>query len=241
VNGAKASSVRFATAVFVSPYDSCCARLVKGSTTIVKAILVGALPLMFAGCTTLKLPPFEPMPLDAYANRQTKEGLTIGLRPLTDPKECMKYFGTDLSAKRVLAVDVSAFNAGPASYVLARDKCSLQGPILAAAGSRVLGSEHAGGTLTGVGGGVFLLSPVAGVALFGVGVKEGSDATVINESYRDKELQVHTLSPSGAVRGCLYFRLPQTGTLPDRCRLHLEVVELKTKAVTTFDFEIQSH
>ena len=215
-------------------FDSCRARLGNGSAIIVKAVLVGALPLLFAGCTTLKLPPFEPMSLDAYGNRQTKEGLTIGLRPLTDSKESRQYFGTDLLAKHVLAVDVSAFNAGPASYVLAKDKCSVQGPNPRAAGSSAPESPRAGETLVYAGEAAFM-------PLFIAGVKAGSDATVINESFRDKELQVHTLSPGGAVRGCLYFQFPQTSTLPDRCRLHLEVVELKTKAVTTFDFEIQSH
>lgn len=190
-----------------------------------------------AGCTTMKLPDYQPGAVEDYPHRDAKDGLAAAVHAITDESESKTYFGTDLLAADILAVYAIVENRSDgASVVIGQDDFRL-GPREAIEGKASqrdgLGSQSGGEAVALVG--ALLLSPVLLVA----GAKMMSDASVIKHNMEVDAFRAQTLSPGETGAGFVYFQLPDdSDAWPDRWFLRLDAMDLKTKDVTSLVFEI---
>ena len=199
-------------------------------------MLLGTL-VVVAGCTTMELPDYEAPTIDEYPQRDMKNGLAAAIRTMTDEEESKTYFGTDLFAADVLVVFVIIENrTDGSSFVVSKEdfhlgtREAIEGKVSEMSG---IGSESGGQTVAMVG--AVLISPV----LLFAGAKMISDATVIKHNVEVDAFQTQTLSPGERGEGFVYFQLPEdTASWPDQWILSIEAMDLKTKEVTSFVFEI---
>ncbi len=63
-----------------------------------------------AGAPTVTLPSIQARPLTELDRKQVKSGLCIAIDPITDPGRQQEYFGTEILAEGVLAVQVVVSN-----------------------------------------------------------------------------------------------------------------------------------
>jgi hypothetical protein len=188
--------------------------------------------IVLSGCATKKLPEHEMPPLTYYPYSQEKDGLAVAVQPVMSPQESKKYFGTDLLSAGILAVFVTAENRNsPSSFLVSREKFSLRFQQTEASGvSRrdQLRSEVPGQV-------VMITGAALSLPLLFVGTKLISDANVVKNNFAVKELQAKTLSSGEKIHGFVYFQLPQGQAAAGRT-LHVEIQELTTKQVNSFDF-----
>jgi hypothetical protein len=191
------------------------------------------------GCAAKKLPDPPAPSVVSYPYSQITDGLAVAIQPLTNAQESTRYFGTDLLSRGILAVLVSAENRdSQANFLLSKDRFALragqtEGSGVSGRGQIASGAGNAVATVGGVG---MVVGPllVAPVAIFGL--KMISDEEAIKHSFTTKELPTKTLAAGEETHGFVYFQLPQGHLGPGQWTLHLEAVDLKSKAVTNFDF-----
>jgi hypothetical protein len=199
-------------------HHSCCSQ--KASLTIIgrrqpwRASLSLLLMICIGsyGCAPMQIPDYPKITAGSFRNATTKQDLSIAVRAMTDKKELEQYFGTDLSALKVLPVYVVAENRSlSTSFLLSKDNISLEHKVARdriRQGSDSVAGESRGGTAVAVVG-VATLSPLLLLA----GAKAISDATVVKQNLASKALETRTVSPGKSVDGFVYFTLPD-GKVP---------------------------
>jgi hypothetical protein len=192
-----------------------------------------SLIIVLNGCGTMKLPKYEPQPVEQYQYSKKKNGLAIAIYPMTNREETKKYFGTDLLSSNVLAVLVVADNrSSSSSFILSKDKLSLYGIDFKAdsAVSHNDVTDPSAGTAINTAGAVFVSAP-----LLIIGAQMFSNSAAIKHNFRVKEMQSQTISPKEKTHGFAYFQLPEENRLPDQLIVHLEVIEIASKEMISFD------
>lgn len=185
---------------------------------------------------------------------QSKDGLVIGIKPLTDSQENEKYFDIDLLSRGVLAIFVSVHNQGePGSFILLKERFTLQTAQREEHTVKSLPqrkpsvrdtTQHIAGTaLTGVGVVAFIVS-LGGGGLLGAPffyAAEKIDPIEANEArtktkFEWQELPAKTISLREDARGFVYFPRPPGFPGPGQWVLHLEAQDINSKEVKAFDF-----
>ncbi len=153
-----------------------------------------------------------------------------------------RYFGTDLSEVDIVPIHLAAKNNHPNStFLLSRDAISLQKPNLAEGlpqsvkTNGLIDTSNAEATVQGSGVAGLIALPVGIVMVF-QGVKQISDAHVIQLNMAAKGLYTKTLSPGKSCDGFVYFKLSEKDRASEGIRLSLSVKELFSKASYTFSF-----
>ena len=204
--------------------------------------------LFFAsGCSTMKVPPLTTGSAGSYAQHEQKDGLVVGIQPMTDKREINDMFKVDLLDKGVLPVLIVAENqSASASFIMARDKISIQNEATGTASSSQRGKvtsgtgqalETTGVIMVGLGP-LSLATAVVGLPLASVGMQKASSASVIEFNLADKEFYSSTLGPGAKAQGFLYYQFPK-GSPPSGI-FHV-VAEIKNPAsgeTTAFDFPV---
>ena len=206
---------------------------------------VGLLTVAFVvgGCTAKKLPPYPTPAPSSYPYFQVKDGLAIRIQPLTDAQESEKYFDTDLLARGVLAIFVSAENQSvPGTFLLLKERFTLQ---------TAQREEHAvsdreqvkSGSLDTIQGVTSVVGVAAALTFWGVGglpfaaVAGTIDAHEerVKHKFIVEELQTKTLSLGEETHGFVYFHRPLGYPGSGHWVLHLEAQDLGNKEVKVFD------
>jgi hypothetical protein len=155
------------------------------------------------GCTTVQSPKFESPDVTATTATAAAGGLKVSARPVLDPEESNRYFGTDLAAENILAIFIRIENTdGAASYILPREQISYSDTNSAArdtAGTLADGNLEEAAVMTGA-----VFSPL----VMWVGLTEAGNDTVRQHALKSNEYQTRTLSPGGVAEGFVYFTYP---------------------------------
>src|ERR1017187_7148030 len=175
-------------------------------------ILLASSSLMFAGCTTMSVTPLTTGNADSYTQHEQKNGLVVGIHPMTDKREIKDMFKINLLDKGLLPILVVAENQSPAaSFIIAKDKVS----ILNEANGTTSSSQRkkvtsGGGEALAITGGILVAtgSLVAAPLLF-TGMQKASNASVIEFNLADKEFYSGTLGPGEKAQGFVYFQFPK--------------------------------
>ncbi len=186
----------------------------------------------------MELPEYQAEQIEQYSNLQTKNELSVAIRPIVDKAESDKYFGVDLLEANILALFVVAENVGTSSsFVISKEDFAL-------GGRGIFGDELARDERVGAEGsgkavaitGAVLISPLFMFA----GAKMISDATIIKHNMTTKELARRTISPGGRVEGFVYFELPQGSVASaEPLSLLVEVMRLQDGSLTHFEFDVE--
>ncbi len=166
------------------------------------------------GCGTMQIPDYPKTTASSFRNATTKQDLCIAVRAMTDKKELEQYFGTDLSALKILPVYVVAENRNlSTSFLVSKDNISLVHKetmnSMRRGSDSVTGEPSTGYKAAAVVGAVgFLAMSPPLVPFMLVGAKAGSDATVIKQNLTSKAFETRTVSPGKSVDGFVYFTLP---------------------------------
>lgn len=203
----------------------------------------GLLLAVSTGCTTLKIQPHPALAAKDCPEHDTKAGVAVGIRPLTDRAESKKYFGTDLAKDKMLAVAVIVENASPnSSFILSRERVGLRSQQYAgdAAARERVGSSSTGKALGWAAGGLILAAPALAIPTIIGAAKQLSDASIVRHNFLVNELYSTTLRPGGRTQGFLYFPLSEQRALPSDCVLELDLIETTTRAQTSFRLPVQA-
>jgi hypothetical protein len=173
-----------------------------------------------------------------------KDGLAIGVKPLTDTQESERYFDTDLLSRGVLAIYISAENReSPHNFRLLKERFTLQTALKEEA--RVSDSEQVHST------GLKAVEYILGLAIvstYGLlapplwPIMRGIDAHEerVKRKFVNEELEHRTMTMAmglgDAVHGFVYFRRPPGFPGSGQVVLHLEAKDTNTQEVTAFDF-----
>src|ERR1035438_7380645 len=102
------------------------ARLNKLAAKLVTSLFPVVLLFLASGCSTMKVTPLTAGRADSYTQHEQKNGVVVGIRPMTDKREIKDMFKVNLLAKGVLPILVVAENQSPAaSFIIAKDKVSI--------------------------------------------------------------------------------------------------------------------
>ena len=192
----------------------------------------------FAGCATMRIQEYPKTPVTSYSKAMTKNDLCIAIRPMTEKKELEQYFGTDLSALKIVPIHIVAENRSPSSsFVLSKDNMSLQNNRIQS--SLKQGDRTGTGDTSGGEAAVLIGSVIGSPLLIFLGGKEISDAEVIKRNLVAKELQTRTVSPGKSVDGFVYFKLPEESGPGGDWYLSIQAGELGAKISHQFTFALQ--
>jgi hypothetical protein len=206
-----------------------------------------ALLLLGSGCSTMKVSPLTTGSADSYTQHEQKNGVLVGIRPMTDKREIEDMFKINLLEKGLLPILVVVENKSPAaSFIIAKDKVFC---VKEASGSAIRKQRekvtsgtgealsNAGGVMVALGGFAAPLLVVGAPLLF-TGMQQASNASVIEYNLADKEFYSWTPGPGEKAQGFVYLQFPKGS--PPSGNYHV-VAELKNPAtgeITTFDFPV---
>ncbi len=199
-------------------------------------VMAAAMSALSTGCGTMEVTALKTQGAAAYAQHAEKDGVTIGVHPLTDRKEIKETFRVDLRESGLLPILLVAENHhASASFILAKDKVYVLNEATQATNTSQqtkVASETGGQAAAALG--------VAGISLplVVVGLKLASDATVIQHNLADKEFYSRTLGPGQKAQGFIYFKYPKGTSLAGAYRVVVELKNSSTGAVTPFDFKV---
>jgi hypothetical protein len=210
-----------------------------------------ALVTLAGGCVAARPVPYAPQPMEAYNNVQTKDGLTMAVRPILDMEESAKHFGDALQANNIVAAYISVANRHPTQhFVVSREGILLSGAAPfeapsspggnpAAAPPKSSASDVAGGA-AGVGillGYTPAMLGVLAAAPFVVAAEDSRrHAQLLNYDLRGQEFRTRTLKPGEAAGGFVYFRLPTGGALPPQWTIQINVSPAGSAQTSRFEF-----
>jgi len=212
---------------------------------VLKRTLVCSLAFVFAlsGCTTKVIPVYQAKSVSAYKLNSTKNGLSIAVHPITDPKESEEYFGIDLIKSKILAVMVKAENAvGSSSKTLSPENFSFDRKHIGQSSTKA--SDEFGESLVGEGVGLagvasLMIIPIVSLPLVFVGMKMTSDATEVRHNLERKAFRSKTLSAGKQTNGFMYFKLPEKELGPDEMWvIRINARDMKNKETINFEFNM---
>ncbi len=205
---------------------------------------LGLMPLLVvaSGCGTMKVTELKTNMADSYTDHAEKNGVVIGIHPMTEKKEIKETFRVNLLEKGLLPILLVAENRSAASsIILAKDRIFVLSERAGATNtsqSTKVASGSAGTALGITGASMLAATSLAGAPLLIAGLKMASDATVIQHNLADKEFYSRTLGPGQKAQGFVYFQYPK-GKPPSG--IHHVVIELKDSSTgepTPFDFKV---
>jgi hypothetical protein len=205
-----------------------------------------AVVLLVGGCALKKLPDYPTQSPSSYPYSQVKDGLAIGIKPLTDAQESEKYFDTDLLSRGVLAIFVSAENRESAkNFLLLKDRFTLQTALkdeLRVSGREQVNSRGLN-TVENImtGGAILTLNTFAGLPFWPIAWGIHAHEERVKTKFVNEELQDKTISSGEETHGFVYFRRPQGFPGPGHWILHLEVQDINTQEVKVFDFTLTNN
>ena len=182
----------------------------------------GLMLLVFLGGCSMSLPEYPGVAVNQCRCRTEKGPLALAARPLTQKDEVKQYFGVDLLARDVLPVCLVVANtSGTSSFVVDRAKVSLAGGAQDSGDDKEKSKGETGEVIATAGAVALVAGPLvaAPVAML-IGSKMSSDAQMVQQNMRAKQLDRHTVSPGESVQGFVYFDIsryreqhPDTGTI----------------------------
>jgi len=214
------------------------AKLVVGLFSVVTLILG-------SGCSTMKVPPLNSGKADSYTPHQLKNGVVVGIHPMTDKREVEDMFKVNLLDKGLLPILVVVENQSlDASFIVAQNKLAV---LNAATGTsspsqRKKVTTNAGEAMQASGaimvslGGFVLPLLLIGLPIECTGMQHASDASVIEFNLGDKEFYSRTLGPGEKAQGFVYFQYPKESLTAGSYHVVAEVKNSATGETTTFDF-----
>jgi hypothetical protein len=203
-----------------------------------KVVLIGITSLLSA-CSAVQLPQMERQPAERYALSQAKEGLVIGLQPLTDPDDVERYFGGNLLDTNIFPVLVVAENHSPeSSFVLSRDRVGVKGALTTIPSNDQIASPRAGEIVSTIGVALVIV-PILSPPFTLTGLHMVSNAYAKQLNFVKNRLYGHTLPPGGQVSGFAFLEFP--GPLPPQVVLTLDALDLQTRQPVDFAFPVSLH
>jgi hypothetical protein len=210
-----------------------------------KFVVVGfpmVLLFLISGCTTMSVAPLKTGNADSYTQHEQKNGLVIGIRPMTDKREIKDMFKNNLLDNGLLPILVVAENqSASASFIIAKEKVFVLNEDTGTTNRSQTTEVASGdaGTAIGLTGAVLdLANPVLAAPLVIAGMKMASNATVIQYNLADKEYYSRTLGPGEKAQGFVYFQFPNESPLSGNYHIVAEVKNSATGEATTFDFPV---
>lgn len=198
----------------------------------------------FHGCATMQIPDYPKTPVSSYSNATTKNELCIAVHAMTEKKDLKQYFGTDLSALKIVPIYIVAENRSPSSsFLLLKDHVSLQNKStqdgLKQADRTGTGESLGGEVAVVTGSAALLVVPVLAPLLLFPGFKAISDAEVVKHNLAAKELQTRTISPGKSVDGFVYFKLPDESGPLRNWYISIQARELGGSTSHQFTFTLE--
>jgi hypothetical protein len=191
---------------------------------------------LLVGCGTMEVTPLKTRSADTYANTAQKNGVTIGVQPLTDRREVKETFKVNLLEKGLLPILLVAENHSTSStFILAKEKVFVLNEATGATNTsqrEKMASEAVGNAGTAIGVATMSLPLVL------ASLKMASDATVIQHNLADKELYSRTLGPGQRAHGFIYFHYPKGTALSGGYHVVVELKDSSTGETTPFDFKV---
>lgn len=167
-------------------------------------------------------------PINTYQHRETVDGFTIAIDPITNATEVASLFGVNLHKADLLPVLVVATNENTAlSYLISSDLFQLtngkwHGTSGESSKPRSTGTEEAlGWTVAVMGiGPTLIAAPFLG--------HEVEKKYQINQHFRSVELLRKALSPGASTSGYIYFKVPNAADRKPEWTLVFTVRALQT-------------
>ena len=217
------------------------ARLNKLAAKLVSSLVPVVLVFLGPGCSTMKMTPLTTGRADSYAQHEQKNGVVVGIRPMTGKREIKDMFKVNLLDKGVLPILVVAENqSASASFIIAKDKVSILNEATGTTSSSQRKKVTSGsGEALAITGGILVAtgSLVAAPLLF-TGMQKASNATVIEFNLADKEFYSWTLGPGEKAQGFVYFQFPKGSPPSGNYHVVAEVKNPASGEATSFDFPV---
>ena len=202
-----------------------------------KSRMLGWLLLLISlpwGCS-VRLSEFAVQPFDHYPCSEVKKALAIAIQPLTDKKECKKYFGTNILAMNILPVFVIVENRShSSSFLLSNDQLSLTGVAESHEGPVCPKIDTSAGTAVSSVGALLISPP-----LMLMGTAMVSNSAEIRHNLQIKQLRTVTLSPGRVAQGFAYFNLPEEDIDPGEWTVNIEILELDSNNLENFHIQFK--
>ena len=219
----------------------------KGSrlNNLAAKLVTGLFPVVLlclgSGCSTMKVALLTTGNADSYTQHEQKNGVVVGIHPMTDKREIEDMFKVNLLDKGLLPILVVVENKSlAASFIIAKDKVF----ILNEATGTTSSSQRkkvtsGGGEALAITGGILVAtgSLVAAPLLF-TGMQKASNASVIEFNLADKEFYSWTLGPSEKAQGFVYYQFPKKSPPSGNYHVVAEVKDSATGEPTFFDFPV---
>jgi hypothetical protein len=170
-------------------------------------IAIASLPFVFGGCTTSRLPDYQPAsPPDSERTVQ-KSGVEIAVDPFVEYDRTKKYFDLDAAEEGIAILHVRVTNkASDQTFLVEKENFQLLPD--GSAGSAV---DSKNMQLTNVAGGI--VSAIGAGGLLGLlEAASVSQSSEIQRNYTSKEMPDATLSPGKSIEGFIYFAPVAKGT-----------------------------
>jgi hypothetical protein len=213
----------------------------KQFTSIVVSLFSVVLLILGSGCSTMKVTPLTTGSADSYTQHEEKNGVVVGIRPMTDKREIEDMFKVNLLNKGLLPILVVVENQSASnSFIIARDKLGVLNEATGTTNSSQRKKvTSGGGEALAITGSLLVASGslVAAPLLF-IGEQKASNASVIEFNLADKEFYSRTLGPGEKAQGFVYSQFPPKNPLSGNYHVVAEVKNPATGETTTFDLPL---
>jgi len=194
-----------------------------------------------SGCTTMNMPPFPKRTAESCEFHLKKDGVTIGIHPITDKSEIMERFEFDLPSKGLLQILFVVYNQNDtSSFIIDREKILVAnaagGPGRPSQRKEVTAEQFDNGHTCNMVGGILtslLFLPALPLACYGG--KLMCDTIVIEYNLGDKEFYSRTLDPGQSAQGYIYFQYPPGGMPAGDYHVKADLKDSATGQVTPFN------
>ena len=200
-----------------------------------------------SGCSTMKVVPLTTSNPTSYTQHEEKDGLVVGIRPMTDKREIEDMFKVNLLDKGLVPILVVAENQSPsASFIIAKNKLCVQNGATGTSNSsqrkKVTSSTgeimaNTGGVMVALGGFALPLL-IVGMPIEFTGMQKASNASVIEFNLADKEFYSWTLGPGEKAQGFVYFQFPKGSPPSGNYHVVAEVKNPASGEASSFDFPV---
>lgn len=214
----------------------------KAKTTLLSIAASTVLLFLAPGCATMRVTPLTTGAADSYTQHDAKDGVVVGIHPMTAKGEIKETFKMDLLDKGLLPILVVAENkSASASFIIAKEKIAVLSGATGATNTsqRKEVTSGSAGTALGITGAVLVgAGSVAAAPMLFVGLKMASDADVIQHNLADKEFYSRTLGPGEKAQGFVYFQFPKDSPPSGNYHVVAEIKNSATGKATSFDLPV---
>jgi hypothetical protein len=195
--------------------------------------MIIAFSILLSSCYIApRLPEYNVQPIDNYTNKQSKNGLVIAIRPMTENDEYEKYFGENLRSSNILTVLIVIDNQSSSSVILSNDRISLgHGNISDISNADSNYKEP----FSSAAGAIAVTSPL----LLPFISMSAAKADEVKHNMLTKEFHSDTLSPGDKTHGFVYFKLKDKDLTSDKWFVHIAALDTATKTWTAFDLPFE--